>query len=39
MSAEEDKDKSTTATPVYEIPCHVPIKDAVLAKMKVVKLR
>ena len=36
---EEDKDELTTANPEDETPCHVPIKDAVLSKMKVADLQ
>ena len=36
---EEEEDESTTSTPEDETPCHVPIEDAVLAKMKVYELR
>ena len=35
---EEDEDESTTSNPEYETPCHVPIEDAVLAKMKVAEI-
>ena len=36
---EEEKDESNTATPEDKTPCHVPIEDAMLAKIKVDELR
>ena len=36
---EEEEDESTTSTPEDETPCHVPIEDAMLAKIKVDELR
>ena len=39
MLVEEYEGKSTTATPEYETPCHVPTEDAVLEKIKVSEIQ